>query len=743
MEKSAQQYLAFVLGEEWVSAAIWQLVGGNITILNQSRTVPYHSEQATEITNALDAALDDLGEAGISIKSVLFILPRSWIQENDLHTEKKRLLKSLAQDLVLDPMGFVVIADSLAAAETAKTGQSFTGVILSNTTNFWDLVVYDQGEEQRSERIGKSGDSQADVTELQARLHGLTVPRWLFLRTPAEDSSHEEQLLEKALKTSIEIFTPEQIREVSLKAGGKEVLGEQPVDQPLAQAVDQPTPDPDTVAIPDDDFAPPSFLQGGHQAEKPHTIIPETHHDDLPLMNVNPNTGTQPRFQVPQPLETEVDGLEAVAGEDVPDYLQKPASPKRSLKLPPIQWSALASLWNKVQRQLRTSSKARLAVGAAVLGVFLILGGTAFAVRQQSRAEITLWLAGETLTTEKDFLLAQSAIGPNASSSPVLVASTFTETVTQSTETPTTGTKITGDPAKGTVELFNKTSQEKSFPKGTKIFKGSLAFTLDSDVKVASASTKEGSGSRTTTYGSAEVAVTAVDIGIAGNLDKDQQFTVANFDLSSYEAKNKKAFEGGTSREIQAVAQKDVDQTVANLTKTGTDELREKILGSASDTDVVLFTESVKVKETQLSAKVGEEAKFVNITVILEGTGIRIATDTLQESALSLLSDQVSGELQLLPETVRLQPGELKVNAQGNYVLHGMLEAKAVPQVNATDIAERIKGEYAPRAEVLLREDTRFSRVEIIRHPNWAQWFLTKLPKNTERLQLNIRINNE
>src|SRR5690606_11023306 len=112
-------------------------------------------------------------------------------------------------------------------------------------------------------------------------------------------------------------------------------------------------------------------------------------------------------------------------------------------------------------------------------------------------------------------------------------------------------------PAKGKVTLTNKTSQNKLFPSGTRLTAGTIVFTIDQDVQVASAETSENSDSRTTKFGTTEVAVTAAAIGPAGNIDKDVNLSVANFDSSSYEAKSKEAFTGGTEREIQAVAKRD------------------------------------------------------------------------------------------------------------------------------------------------------------------------------------------
>ncbi|MCD8485063.1 hypothetical protein LRY60_05785 [Candidatus Woesebacteria bacterium] len=68
MAQSAQQYLALVLSDEWVSAAIWQLVDSKVTILNHSPIIDLQQDEDLAYNDAVDKALDNLGEAGLTLK---------------------------------------------------------------------------------------------------------------------------------------------------------------------------------------------------------------------------------------------------------------------------------------------------------------------------------------------------------------------------------------------------------------------------------------------------------------------------------------------------------------------------------------------------------------------------------------------------------------------------------------------------------------------------------------------------
>jgi hypothetical protein len=77
----------------------------------------------------------------------------------------------------------------------------------------------------------------------------------------------------------------------------------------------------------------------------------------------------------------------------------------------------------------------------------------------------------------------------------------------------TTGKKIVGEGASGEVTIFNRTSASKSLSKGTSIASGSLKFTLDQDVSVASKS----AGLIMLMFQAANVPVTASVIGDESN----------------------------------------------------------------------------------------------------------------------------------------------------------------------------------------------------------------------------------
>src|SRR3989344_958822 len=109
------------------------------------------------------------------------------------------------------------------------------------------------------------------------------------------------------------------------------------------------------------------------------------------------------------------------------------------------------------------------------------------------------------------------------------VEASATETLSAST----TGTKVVGDKATGSVSISNALDIPKSFPAGTTIYSPSgLKFILDSDVKVASASGSAGN----LIVGKSTVKTTASQVGTGSNLSALTDFRVGTFAITQISA---------------------------------------------------------------------------------------------------------------------------------------------------------------------------------------------------------------
>lgn len=722
MSSAPTQYLAVVFTAEFLSAVLWQYQTGKITILTQSKNVPVKSWKLGDINAAIDTALDELGEAGLTIKHVLFGVPNSWLEDNSLQGDKKQVLKALTQDLLLEPLGYVVNSDALAAAQRDKTGQPFSGSFLSTTKHFIEAERYERGNLVQAERVGRSGEISQDVAEFLARFPQVKKDARCIL---VGGNEHEE--LEAALsaqRTSpLEHLATEQAVKMIVQAGGAETLQAQGVQDSPMPIKEENIPVPEEASqetsMPSTDeeggFVLPAFLQEGAAPE----VSDEIKHDG-PIMNT-------PRFVVhgshdPSALAETEEVVEQETVAPVVTQIKKP------FKLPAFK---LPKLPGK-----------KGAIPLIIAIVLLIVAGSGvaafFSLQNSAKAVVSVWIKAETLKESQSFLVQTGSQTASASQSSI-IAESFTESVTLDKEVPTTGTKIIGDLAKGKVKVFNRTSQEKSFPQGTKIVVGKYTFTFDEEVKVASASS---GNDYSVIPGTKDANVTAAAIGPDSNLEKDQEFKIANFDTSSYVAKNSEAFSGGTSREIQAVSQKDVNTATSDLLQAATTQLKEKIESQSSEESPVLFGQQVKITKTETSAKIGDEQKFVTVTLTVEGQGLRIPKTELERVAAEAFTDKLQPGQQI-------QPGKIKITTESisgglnDLRLQAGISAQVLPDVPASSLRDKIVGQYVPRAETLLKEQAGIAKIEIRFVPAWMGQFMRSLPKDPNKIEFNMRIQEE
>lgn len=700
MATAPQPFLAFIFTDDSVAAALWQMVGDQAKILARSSYAPLGSLQVVEINAAVDTTLDEIGQDGLTVQSALFCLPPTWLEQGELRADRKRLLKTLTQDLLLKPLGYVITTDAIAVSEKQLHGHTLSSALVLNGQEAVIVAHYNNGELESTRRIGKSGETAQDVAELQAQL--ANSPHHLFfIDSPiAGDNDELARALEGAAGKSVERIQPEQLIQTVVPVGGQETLRTSSDFQPNEEAAPEVTtphlPSPAATTHENGDFRPPSFLR-----PTPHNAMP--HNDDQ------------------ETAEPVADGDEfAALHAPVKKPFTLPKFPKLSLSLP-------RKLPNK---------KVGLIAGVAL--ALLAVIGSVFAFATKTEVTYELTLKTTPLSAESTFFLTPpNASAPNATMS-ALAASFQTESVTLEQETAATGKKLIGDAAKGKVTILNKTQQPKTFPAGTKLVANNLTFILDEEVQVASASSAS-SISEGIAFGKAEGKVTAAAIGPEGNLPKDREFRIANFDTSTYIATNKDPLAGGSSREILAVAQKDIDGAVRNLGTMATDQLRQRFEGQTQSDAPVLFTGSVKSTDIKTSAEVGEEAQTVKVVATFEGQGAQIQQTDIAKLAESIFSAQLNDQVLLQPETAKLTVSNLKASGSV-YIAQGKLEVVALPKMEASQLSEQLAGQYFVRAETILKDHPSIESFTMTLTPPWAKAFSKRVPKETDRIHLNIQL---
>lgn len=289
-----------------------------------------------------------------------------------------------------------------------------------------------------------------------------------------------------------------------------------------------------------------------------------------------------------------------------------------------------------------------------------------------------------------------------------------------------TGESEVGDKAKGSVTIFNKTSNSKKLPANTTLIgPSSLEFSLDQDVTIASQSATDTG----ITFGKATVAVTASQVGSDSNLSADTPLTIKGFDTSTYSAKTNSAFTGGSSRQVKAVSKKDheklQEELAQKLTIQALDTLRSQVPSGFTLIDQNPQAEIISRKFTKA---IGEEADTVSLTLKLRVKTLKFSTADL----LALTQNQsASDQIEIKFEDVDYEDDQAAVTVSINQ--------KLLPDINKDEVISNLRGKYPEDSENYLKSLPNFAKVEIEFSPKLPAKLRT-FPKRSQNIHLDIKV---
>lgn len=298
-------------------------------------------------------------------------------------------------------------------------------------------------------------------------------------------------------------------------------------------------------------------------------------------------------------------------------------------------------------------------------------------------------------------------------------------TVSDSQTIPTTGKKEIGDSAKGKVTLFNKTDEAITLKKG-KVIKlistdnESLKYEIQENIEVPSqTTTPTGTGGSTTEYGSKEVSVTAVSYGDKYNQDIGEKFEVDNYNTEKLVGENKEKIEGGTLKEVNVVAQADLDglkRTLDEFMKTKVIEAIKKkvVTGQTLPESSIEFT---TVSGT-FDKKLAEEGDELTLEMTTKGVGIVYDQKSLDEIVSELVKTVVPSEYSLDGGKPEYEVAATKAKAGSGIVdLQIKLRSYITPNLDEKKIITDMTGMKLDQAQSYLNSISSIKGFEITLSP--------------------------
>lgn len=767
-ESFSEKYFTCLIEESFVTLAIWGDIAHHPKVITVG--TPKEWQELSSLTDAIEIGLEEFHDESEGISKVLFSLPESWVDSADIKTEYKHVLKQMTQKLDLQPVGFVVTLEALFHYIFQYKTSSVRTLFLNIGSSECSLYVCEHGKILQKEQFGRSEQFVDDVIEGVSRLKVRPMPAEMYFfsfdLTLDQLEEYKQAFLQHDWEKdelfshlpTIDVLTRSAMVEAACMTGGSETLhlngSKDKEDTP-------PLPTHESVA---------QLVEAEEQSSAVDEVLEEDGGDDAAdtdeTVQKKPKMFSfgipiSPKAHAEQSPETESETEEEGTAEEAVEFAIEEAdgqetAPKGkksfkfsfpkftffSFKKKPKQEaenhsenSTLAQFSAKKKKKMVT-----IAVGVGLIALLASFAGVAAWINGQRTAEVHITLKTVPVSTDAVINL-DPKISQTDNVNKILKVKVVNKEVKDTQETSTTGSKIVGEKAKGSIIILNKTTSLKTFPKGTEVKSGAKVFLTDEDATVASASTKETGDGQTMEYGKKEVAITAKDIGADYNIDKDGEFLIANFSKDTYAGRNEKALSGGSSHEVQAVAKEDMQKLSSSLKKSLIEQAEKDLKSSIPEGEYLVLSGKSKVLSEEYSAKLADETNTLKLTMSLSVEGYTYRSEDLgpiaKDQLLSLVPD---GGVLLEDKIDILSKENEEASDSATLSLDATLSSSYVPPTSSDQWIEEIAGKTVEQAKHLLSEKSEIKSVEVELQPALAKLLSGKLPTDKRKINLSKKV---
>lgn len=753
----AEKYFTCLVEDAFVTMAIWGVVNHHPKVL--AIGTPKEWLELSSLGDAIELGLEEFHAEAEGVSKVLFSLPQEWVSDADIKSEFKDVLKKVTHKLVLHPVGFVVTLEALFHYIFQFKTSAARTLYLQVCANEYRLFFTEHGQLIQKEVIGRSDQFVDDLVEGLTRLEKQPLPAQMYFfsfEVPMDQLEQDKQnfLAHDWDSTklfhhlpSIDILSRADMVEAACISGGGETLQNASDQASVAKsapkaAENETIKDEEILSVSDSasDFGFTAVETTDENAKvssfgipMPVKVVKE------PISNTEKSEDDEPEYAIDESM---IDS----------DVIPRSKSSFK-LALPSFKLPALPALFSKkagrlddsddIPSHLSPRKKTKTIVTLAiVVGGFLAVmaaGVYGFVVMQRT-AEIEIVLKTQPVSVD-----AQVALDPDIEATDpdnkILKVTITDQEESDTQETSTTGSKIIGENAKGTVTILNKTTSLKTFAKGTEIKAGDKVFLTEQDVTVASSSTQENNNGQTVVYGKKDVEVVAKIIGAQANLDKETEFTVGNFSKETYAARNEKAFSGGSSREIQAVSKEDQQKLADSLKKSLMQTAETNMKSKLTEGDYLVLSGKTEVKNQEFSAKVGDETERLTLTMTLSVEGYSYKAADLQPIAREQLAALVPDGGALIEDKISILSKESEdASSSASLTLDATLTAEYTPPTNSELWLDNIKGKTLEQSRQYLSEQPEIAGSTIHLLPRIAEFFVARLPDDKEKITVRKKV---
>lgn len=723
------KFFAIELGLDCVKTALWEVDGGKPRLITTGTCEEYQTDNQEDLVKAVDASLSvACQDTETDPDQVVFSLPESWVETTSIAPEKKDLLKLVSKKLGFKPLGFVVTHEAIIHHLQAEQGGPLTAILVNVNSEEVTVTIMKNGKNLGTKIVGRSNDLASDVQEGLARFEFEgSLPPKIILYNGATDLEAEKQVLVSydwqdnlpfLHPPQITTLTSDQTIQAVVFAGGKEVVtSNQNLTKPSIK-----TPHSSHNQL--QDLSQEFGFATSHQ-----------HSDNLktpkknPLIQEEETEETKDQDNDPNPeQDSQID--------DQDDETKNYITNKSRFRLPKLKLPNL-----KLKFPRLPSGRFSLLLFVLPLLLILIAAGTLAAYWYLPKATVTLIVAPKDINQEITFTI-DPALDQVDLQQLAIPGRIRQEEVSDTYEAKASGQATVGEKASGTVTLFNRTTSPKTLSAGTQLTaSNSLTYTITESVSIASASTIENEDfSLTTEPATADVSIQAAQIGSDYNLDSGTEFSVANFDKTSFVAKAISDISGGTSREVTVLSKKDLEDARAVLTKQISAKAAELVSSDDSFLSAISLSTSDDDYQEQVSAKVGQETKTFSVTTTLNTKFMTYKKSDLDLIIEKSVLDSIPSNHQLVSQASKLEILEKNQHIDESILVTAKATAQAAPLIDKDHIKKQITGKFPDKTRDFLLKTPGVTKAEIEITPEFIPAQIKTFPRIGKNIILNIEI---
>lgn len=697
-EEAKDYYFSLYLDMDAAAVATWHVDPSGIprvTSFAHAVVADDTWESRTQVVDRLLSAAEDKVGVVKAISKTVFGMPGVYLTpDGNILDAIRPHLKKLTHMLELTPVGFVSLSQAVAFSLKKDEGVPPSIILFAVSGRRAVVTLFRVGNLTHEDTLNIDEDPAAALeTILKSHQDGDVLPSRILLyggNTPVL-----EEIRSKLLKhpwptranflhfPKIEIVSVETLLTAISLAGASELsheIGESPdtAEERVSTVVAQPSSVSDKLTSDTEGLA-------VDDAEVTQDEGDDEHEDDAEVVTA-------------MPPDEELANVEVVSPEALgfrhEDVLEKQAPPVK-LTMPRISFAGLGM----IKGWFTKFPKPRGGVVPVVIGIVLLVAVGIGLYYALPHATVTVLVASQSVDESTSLSVDPAATVADASTK-TIPGKVVEQSVTGEKTITVSGKKNVGDPAKGAVTIYNKVTSSKTFPKGTQLTTSTIAFTLDADVSVASASESIGS----ITFGKATANVTARDIGPNGNVTASSEFTFAGISGSQVSARNEAAFTGGNSKQVTVVSRADQDTLVKALTDDLVVQAKQQLLALAGGERLIDATVKTEVADKVFDAELDQEAKELHGKVTVKVTGISISDSDINAALSALVEAKVPAGYTLAPEQTNVTTSNVTVKKDGKITLTAKLAAVALPQIDQSGLQRALAGKDVNTALGILKE---------------------------------------